>query len=60
MKKLEGLQHPQFFIEIVSLNLGEHFTGLALLNIHKNIPINIDNIISKFGKIKQRRLNFVT
>lgn len=41
-------------------NMGEErLTRLALLNIHKNIPINVDEIISKFGKTKQRRLDFV-
>jgi hypothetical protein len=37
----------------------ERITGIALLNIPKNILINDDNIISKFRKIKQKRLNFV-
>jgi hypothetical protein len=35
------------------LNMGKE------LNVHKNVPINVNNIISKFGKIKQRILNFV-
>jgi hypothetical protein len=32
-------------------DIGERrFTGFALFNIHKNILINVDNIVSKFGK----------
>jgi hypothetical protein len=39
-------------------NMGEErFT--ALFNIYKNMSINVNNIIYKFGKINQRRLNFV-
>jgi hypothetical protein len=35
---------------------GERFTGVALLNIYKYISINVDDIISKFGKTKKRIL----
>lgn len=41
-------------------NMGEErLTGLALLNIHKDIAINIDDIITRYAKTKQRRFNFV-
>jgi len=41
-------------------NMGEErLTGLALLNIQKNISINIEDIISMFGKTKQKRFNFI-
>jgi uncharacterized protein YhaN len=41
-------------------NMGEErLTGVALLNINKNLPINVDDIITNFDKAKQRRLNFV-
>lgn len=41
-------------------NMGEErLTGLALLNIHRDVVINTDDIITKFGKTKQRRINFI-
>lgn len=41
-------------------NMGdEHNIGLVLLNIHKSIAINIDDIISRFRETKQKKLNFV-
>ncbi|XP_043478496.1 52 kDa repressor of the inhibitor of the protein kinase-like [Leptopilina heterotoma] len=36
----------------------ERLTGLALLNIHKDLTLDIDEIINKFSK-KNRRINFV-
>jgi len=34
----------------------ERLTGLALLNIHKKIPVNVDDIISKFGKKQTKKV----
>jgi len=32
----------------------ERLNGLAVLNIHKNIPINIDEVINIFSKSSRR------
>jgi len=32
----------------------EHLNGLAVLNIHKNIPINIDEVINIFPRSSRR------
>ncbi|CAI6348676.1 unnamed protein product [Macrosiphum euphorbiae] len=37
----------------------ERLTGLALSNIHRNEPINIDNIIDRFAASNKRALEFV-
>ncbi|CAI6352759.1 unnamed protein product [Macrosiphum euphorbiae] len=37
----------------------ERLTGLALLNIHRNEPINIDSIIDRFAASNKRALEFV-
>ncbi|XP_015365144.1 PREDICTED: zinc finger MYM-type protein 1-like [Diuraphis noxia] len=31
-----------------------HLTGLALMNIHSNVPLDIDSIINRFAKSKYR------
>ena len=38
------------------------WTGLALLHIHRDIDVNVDNVIDRFGKSKskkRRHLDFV-
>lgn len=37
----------------------ERLTGLALMHIHQDIDIDIDNIITRFAKSSKRRLEFV-
>jgi len=37
----------------------ERLTGLALLNVHRDIPVSIDNVIDRFAKSQIRRLDFV-
>jgi len=40
----------------------ERLTGLALLHIHRDIDVNVDNVIDRFGKSKskkRRHLDFV-
>ncbi|KYN15041.1 52 kDa repressor of the inhibitor of the protein kinase [Trachymyrmex cornetzi] len=37
----------------------ERLSGLALLNIHKNINLDVDEIINKFSKKKNRKIDFV-
>ena len=40
----------------------ERLTGLALLNIHRDIAVSIDNVIDRFAKSKsekRRHLDFV-
>jgi hypothetical protein len=40
--------------------IGQHrLTGLALLYVHKNIIVSIDETINKFAKIKKRNYVFV-
>ncbi|KAJ8969757.1 hypothetical protein NQ314_001594 [Rhamnusium bicolor] len=40
-------------------NMGEErLTGLTLLNIHKDIVVDIDEVITRFGKTKSRKLEF--
>ncbi|XP_063235854.1 52 kDa repressor of the inhibitor of the protein kinase-like [Bacillus rossius redtenbacheri] len=39
--------------------LEERLNGLCLLHIHRDISINIDNIIERFAKKGKRRLDFV-
>jgi hypothetical protein len=40
--------------------IGQHkLTGLALLHVHKNIIVSIDETINKFAKMKKRILEFV-
>lgn len=37
----------------------ERLTGLALLNVHRDIPVSVDKVIDRFAKTKKRSLNFV-
>lgn len=37
----------------------ERLTGLALLHVHRQIPISVDNVINRFANMKNRRLEFV-
>lgn len=37
----------------------ERLTGLALLNIHREIDVDIDNIINRFARIGNRKLEFI-
>ena len=33
--------------------------GLALLNVHRDIPVNVENVIERFANSKNRKLDFV-
>nr|XP_015836604.1 PREDICTED: zinc finger MYM-type protein 1-like isoform X2 [Tribolium castaneum] len=37
----------------------ERLTGLALLHVHKNIPIEADEVITRFGRRRKRKIDFV-
>lgn len=37
----------------------ERLSGLALLHIHRDIKIDVENIIDRFGKRKTRKLDFI-
>ena len=37
----------------------ERLTGLALLHIHRDISINVDDVINLFANSKKRNLDFV-
>jgi len=37
----------------------ERLTGLALLNIHRDIPVDTDSVIDRFANSKKRYLDFV-
>lgn len=37
----------------------ERLTGLALLNIHRDIPVDAESVIERFAKRKNRLLDFV-
>lgn len=37
----------------------EKLSGLALLHIHRDINVYVENVIDKFGKVKERKLEFV-
>lgn len=37
----------------------DRLTGLALLNVHRDIPVSVDKVIDRFAKSKKRSLNFV-
>jgi len=37
----------------------ERLTGLALLNVHRDISVSVDNVIDRFAKSQTRRLDFV-
>jgi hypothetical protein len=37
----------------------ERLTGLALLHIHKDIILNVDDIIDRFAKEKKRNINLI-
>lgn len=37
----------------------ERLTGLALLNAHREIVVDVDKVIDRFAKIRNRRLEFV-
>ena len=37
----------------------ERLTGLAILNVHRDIAVNVDKVIDRFAKSKTRLLDFV-
>lgn len=37
----------------------ERLTGLALLNLHRDIDVSIDDVIDRFARKKNRRLEFI-
>jgi len=37
----------------------DRFTGLALLNIHRAIEINVGDVIDRFTSIKKRNIDFI-
>ena len=37
----------------------ERLTGLALMNAHQEIEVDVDKVIERFAKIVNRRLEFV-
>jgi hypothetical protein len=37
----------------------DRLTGLALLNIHRAIEVNVDDVIDRFTSIKKRNMDFV-
>ncbi|KAL4084152.1 hypothetical protein QTP88_027985 [Uroleucon formosanum] len=37
----------------------DRLTGLALLNIHRSIEINVDDVIDRFTSLKKRNIDFV-
>jgi hypothetical protein len=37
----------------------DRLTGLAILNVHRDISVNVDKVIDRFAKIKKRLLDFV-
>ncbi|XP_050065772.1 zinc finger MYM-type protein 1-like [Aphis gossypii] len=37
----------------------DQLTGLALLNIHRSIEINVDDVIDRFTSLKKRNIDFV-
>lgn len=37
----------------------DRLTGLAVIHVHRDIKVNIDDVIDRFAKSKQRRMDFV-
>jgi len=37
----------------------DRLKGLALLNIHRSIEINVDEVIDRFTSLKKRNIDFV-
>ncbi|XP_076658585.1 52 kDa repressor of the inhibitor of the protein kinase-like [Halictus rubicundus] len=37
----------------------DRLTGLALLHIHKNVPIDVNDVITRFGRRRKRKIDFV-
>jgi hypothetical protein len=37
----------------------ERLTGLALLNVHRDVTVSAERVIDRFAKSKKRCLNFV-
>jgi len=37
----------------------DRLVGLALLNVHREYNISVENIISQFASMKKRNLDFV-
>lgn len=37
----------------------DRLTGLALLYVHRDININIENVINRFGSLRNRKLEFI-
>lgn len=37
----------------------DRLTGLALLCVHRDIPLSVDDIITRFANSKKRFLDFV-
>jgi len=37
----------------------DRLVGLALLNVHREYNISVENIISRFASMKRRNLDFV-
>ena len=37
----------------------ERLTGLAMLNVHRDIAVSVDSVIERFAKSKKRCLDFV-
>lgn len=37
----------------------DRLTGLALLHVHKNVPIDVNDVITGFGRRRKRKIYFV-
>lgn len=37
----------------------DRLTGLALLHIHKNVPIDVNDVITRYGRSRKRKIDFV-
>lgn len=37
----------------------DRLTGLALLNVHRDIEVNIEEVVNRFARKKTRKLDFV-
>ncbi|KAG5879879.1 hypothetical protein JTB14_037715 [Gonioctena quinquepunctata] len=37
----------------------EKLSGLALLHIHRDISVNVEKVIDRFAKVKERKLEFI-
>ncbi|CAK1597677.1 unnamed protein product [Parnassius mnemosyne] len=36
----------------------DRLTGLALLHVHKNVPIDVNDVITRFGRRRKRKIDF--